>query len=52
VDGSIIATIIACHMRRNIQALNQTLLLGIAIHIMGIVQPPGMGMPPCMLRAP
>lgn len=52
VDGSIIATIIACHISRNIQAVFQTLWLGMTIHIIGMVQPPGIGMPPPMLRAP
>ena len=52
VDGSIIANIIACHMNRNIHAVFQTLSPGITIHIMGIVQPPGICMPPPILRTP
>ena len=39
-------------VRRLIQAVFQAPLPGMAIHIMGIVQPPGIGIPPPMLRTP
>ena len=40
-DGSIIATIIASHMSRNSVADANQLCPGIRIHIMDMVQPPG-----------
>jgi hypothetical protein len=46
VDGNIIATIIASHISKNIQAVDHNVWPGIVIHIMGIVQPPGIRMPP------
>jgi hypothetical protein len=49
-DGSIMATIIASHITMNIPADSNQLWFGIRIHIMDIVQPPGMGMPPDMER--
>ena len=46
VEGSIIATIIASHISRNIHAADHGVSPGIVIHIMGIDQPPGIGMLP------
>jgi len=45
-DGSIIAIIIASHINKNIHAEPVTDCPGITIHIIGMVQPPGMGIPP------
>src|SRR4051812_35440680 len=51
LDGSIMAIIMACHVTRNIPAAPHGVWPGVDIHIIGITQPPGMGMPPVMLRA-
>jgi len=45
-DGSIIATIITVHMPRNDAARPGHVCPGITIHIIDIVQPPGIGIPP------
>src|SRR6266478_7619817 len=45
-DGSIIATIITTHMPRNDAAAPGHVCPGISIHAIGIVQPPGIGIPP------
>src|SRR6266851_2365789 len=47
-DGSIIAIIIACHINRNIHAEAAADCPGIPIHIIGMVHPPGMGIPPAI----
>jgi hypothetical protein len=46
--GSIIATIITSQARRNMAADTVQVQPGMGIHIMDIVQPPGMSMPPAM----
>src|SRR5687768_90971 len=45
-DGSIIATIITAHMRRNDAAAPGHVCPGIRIHAIDIVQPPGIGISP------
>src|SRR5262245_38019734 len=45
-DGSIIATIITTHMRRNDAAAPGHVCPGIRIHAIDIVQPPGIGISP------
>src|ERR1700751_5301254 len=45
--GSIMAIIMACHINRNIQAVEVSDQPGITIHIMDMVQPPGIRIPPC-----
>src|SRR5260370_23477226 len=45
-DGSIIATIITTHMPRNDAAAPGQVCVGIRIHAIDIVQPPGIGIPP------
>ena len=47
-DGVIIATIITVHMPRNTPAAASQLWPGILIHVIDIVQPPGIVMPPSM----
>ena len=49
-DGSIMATIIASHIDRNIATDAAQVCPGIRIHIMDIVQPPGMAIPPDIER--
>ena len=49
-DGNIIATIMASHMSRNMVAELSQLWPFIRIHIMDMVQPPGIVMPPPMVR--
>ena len=49
-DGSIMATIIVSHIRRNIAVEIAQDCPGIRIHIMDIVQPPGMCIPPPIVR--
>ena len=49
-DGSIIATIMASHISRNMVPDINHVWPGIRIHIMDIVQPPGICMPPDMDR--
>src|SRR5579864_5196159 len=44
-DGIIIATIMTSHMPRNDAAAPNHVCPGIRIHAIGIVQPPGIGMP-------
>ena len=51
LDGSIIAIIIASHISRKIPPAAMVDCPGMAIHIMDISQPPGIRMPPDMLRA-
>ena len=46
VTGSIIAAIITTHMARNDAAAPGHVWPGIRIHVIDIVQPPGIGMPP------
>src|ERR1700681_684607 len=50
-EGSIMAIIIACHMRRKKSAEAPSDRPGIAIHIIGMVHPPGIGMPSDIPRA-
>jgi hypothetical protein len=45
-DGSIIGTIITIHMPRNDAAALGHVCPGIRIHVIDIVQPPGIGIPP------
>src|SRR3954468_17669851 len=45
-DGSIIATIITIHIPRNVAAEPGHEGPGIPIHVIDIVQPPGIGIPP------
>src|ERR1700726_495402 len=45
-DGSIIATIITTHMPRNEAAAPGQVCPGIRIHVIDIVQPPGIGISP------
>src|SRR5882757_8720839 len=45
-DGSIIATIITTHMPRNDAAAPGHVWPGIRIHVIDIVQPPGIGISP------
>jgi hypothetical protein len=45
-EGSIMAIIIDCHMARNMIAVDHMESPGIAIHIMDIVQSPGILMMP------
>ncbi len=45
-EGSIIAPIITTHMPRNDAAAPGHVCPGISIHIMDIVQPPGIDIPP------
>ena len=47
-EGSIMATIMAAHMAVNMIAVPRRDWPGICIHIMDMVQPPGMFMPPAM----
>lgn len=49
-DGNIMATIMASHMSMNIVADAVQVCPGIRIHIMDIVQPPGMSIPPPIER--
>lgn len=49
-DGNIIATIMANHIRRNSAAEIAQDCPGIRIHIMDIVQPPGIPIPPDIER--
>src|ERR1700676_4728830 len=49
-DGSIIATIMASHISRNIAEDAVQAWPGIRIHIMDLVQPPGMSIPPDIQR--
>jgi hypothetical protein len=51
LDGSIIAIIIASHISRKIPTASMMDCPGILIHIMDISQPPGIRMPPDMVRA-
>jgi hypothetical protein len=51
LDGSIIAIIIASHISRKIAPAAMVDCPGMRIHIMDISQPPGIRMPPDMLRA-
>jgi len=45
-EGNIIVTIIATHMPRNDIAAADQACPGMRIHVIDIVQPPGMGIPP------
>src|SRR2546426_6964417 len=47
-DGSIIATIITTHIPMNEAAAPRALWPGIRIHVIDMIQPPGMRMPPGM----
>ncbi len=49
-EGNIIAIIIVSHIKRNIAAEIVQDCPGIRIHIMDIVQPPDISMPPDMAR--
>ena len=49
-DGSIIATIIAIHISMNIIPASGHDCPGMRIHIMDIVHPPGISIPPAMER--
>jgi hypothetical protein len=49
-DGNIIAIIIAPHMSSNIPAASTQLWPGMRIHIIDIVQPPGISIPPPIVR--
>ena len=49
-DGSIMATIIASHMSAKLMAEPNQVLPGIRIHIMDIVQPPGISISQHMER--
>jgi len=51
LDGSIMAIIIASHISRKTPAAADVDCPGMAIHIMDITQPPGIGIPPDMPRA-
>jgi hypothetical protein len=44
-DGNIIAVIISIHMPRNDAAAADHVCPGMRIHVIDIVQPPGIGMP-------
>ena len=50
-EGSIIATIIASHIAANMPAAPNQLWPGIFIQAIAIVQPPGIGMAPPIMRA-
>jgi hypothetical protein len=49
-EGSIIATIIAVHIAMNMMPAPSSDCPGIRIHIIDIVHPPGMSIPPAIAR--
>jgi hypothetical protein len=49
-EGSIIAIIMVSHIRRNMAAEVSQVWPGMRIHIMDMVQPPGISMPSDMER--
>ena len=50
LEGSIMAIIIASHIKRKVNAAPAMPWPGMAIHIMDISQPPGIDMPPAIPR--